>query len=170
MVNNQFILATGARASTIKNIKINDLDFDNRGIIYRHLKNKSLAIVPMTQNIEKLLRQYLKIWDLTSVYLFPDIQGNQLTTTVLGHALYKFCKARSVNPTGPHALRHTFASKFIKNGRNAFVLQRILNHSDLTMTRKYVRLYSNDLNEGFKEFCPLDNLLKVKKIKRNSFL
>jgi integrase/recombinase XerD len=162
-----FIMATGARASTIKNVKKEDLDFENKGIIYRHLKNKSLTIIPMTQTIEKLLKQYLHIWDLTGTYLFPDIHGSQLTTTALGHSLYKFCKARDVNPTGPHSFRHTFASKFIKNGGNAFVLQKILNHSDLTMTRKYVRLYSNDLSEGFKEFCPLDNLLKVKKIKRN---
>ncbi len=161
-----FIMATGARASTIKNIKIEDLDFENKGIIYKHLKNKSLAIIPMTQTIEKLFTQYLYIWDLTTEYLFPDIHGNQLTTTALGHAIYKFCRDRGVKPTGPHVLRHTFASKFIKNGGNAFVLQRILNHSDLTMTRKYVRLYSNDLSEGFKEFCPLDNLSKKTSIRR----
>lgn len=161
-----FIMATGARASTIKNIKKEDIDFENKGIIYRHLKNKALAIIPMTQTIEKLLRQYLHVWDLTSVYLFPDIHGNQLTTTALSHSLYNFCKARGVKPTGPHALRHTFASKFIKNGGNAFVLQRILNHSDLTMTRKYVRLFSNELSEGFTDFCPLDNLSKNIKINR----
>jgi integrase/recombinase XerD len=161
-----FIMATGARASTIKNIKKEDIDFENKGIIYRHLKNKSIAIIPMTQTIEKIFRQYLHVWDLATVYLFPDIHGNQLTTTALGHSMYKFCKERGVKPAGPHALRHTFASKFIKNGGNAFVLQRILNHSDLTMTRKYVRLYSNDLSEGFKEFCPLDNLSKKTSIRR----
>lgn len=37
-----------------------------------------------------------------------------------------------------HALRHTFASNFMKNGGNIKVLQKVLGHKDVTMTMRYV--------------------------------
>ena len=39
-----------------------------------------------------------------------------------------------------HVLRHTFASHFMMNGGNILVLQKLLGHSSLTMTKRYAHL------------------------------
>lgn len=153
-----FILGTGARASTLIHMKVEDLDFSNRNITYQYLKNKSFAIIPMSISLERILKLYLNTWDIKCEWLFPNKYGKQLSVNALTHSIVKACKKNGIKSKGPHALRHTFAGQFIMNGGNAFILQRLLNHTDLTMTRKYVRIYSNDIKDGFMEYCPLDKL------------
>jgi len=54
--------------------------------------------------------------------------------------------------------RHTFAKQWILNGGYIFRLQKILGHSDLTVVKEYVHMFSNDLAIDFDKFNPLDNL------------
>lgn len=156
------ILSTGARVSTVCNIKIKDVNFSSNELTYTHLKNKKTAIIPLSNSISNILREYLNIWDLQGDYLFCSVSGNKLTTSALAQALSKYCKRRGVKSLGPHALRHSFARSWIRNGGGAFQLQQMLTHSDLTMTKKYVRLFSDDLHEDIKLYSPLDNLRKSK--------
>ena len=154
-----FILATGARSSTVRNIKIEDLDFKNHTVTYRHLKNKKVAVIPLTTQIERILHSFIRTWDTQSEFLFPDIKGGQLTEGALKLSFARYCKKRKLRVIYPHALRHSFSRLFIKNGGNAFVLQQMLTHSSLEMTRKYVRLFSDDIRDNnFDRYNPLSVL------------
>ena len=158
-----FILATGARSSTVRNIRIDDLDFRNHTVTYRHLKNKKVAVIPLTSQIERILHGFIRTWDTGSDFLFCDIKGDQLSSNALKLSFVRYCKARGLRSIYPHALRHTFARMFIKNGGNAFVLQQMLTHSSLDMTRKYVRLFSDDIRDnGFDSYNPLSVLSNAK--------
>ncbi|MFW2597809.1 tyrosine-type recombinase/integrase [Aliarcobacter butzleri] len=39
-----------------------------------------------------------------------------------------------------HSLRHTFASHLAINGTPIFTIQKLMNHKDIRMTLKYVKL------------------------------
>ena len=162
-----FILATGARASTVVNIKKEDINFQEKYVTYTHLKNKSLANIPLSNSIINILNNYMRTWDFDSEYLFTDMYSNNLTVSALRQALIKYCKRRNITPRGPHSLRHSFSRQWIKAGGGTFQLQKMLTHSDLTMTRHYVNLFSEDLKNDVEEYSPLESFIKTnKKIKR----
>ena len=158
-----FILATGARSSTVRNIKIEDIDFKNHSVTYRHLKNKKVAVIPLTTQIERILHGFIRTWDTQSEFLFCDVKGGQLSEGALKLSFAHYCKKRGMRVIYPHALRHSFARMFIKNGGNAFVLQQMLTHSTLDMTRRYVRLFSDDIRDNdFESYNPLSVLSNPK--------
>lgn len=157
MVNT--VLATGARAATLCNMKVTDIDFIRKEIALAHTKNKKAQIIPLSATLEGVLKEYTKKFGLTN-YLFPNIGDEQLTSNAISHAFSKYCEDREVEQTNIHGLRHSFARSWIKNGGSAFALQKILGHQQMTMTQRYVKLYSDDLKEGYEDFSPLDNIKK----------
>lgn len=163
-----FCLSTGARASTITNLKIEDIDFNRKEILYRHLKNRSVSIVPLSPSLEKILLEYLNVWKQQKPnWLFPEIGETQLTVSGLSQSLKRYCIKRGVKCRGIHSLRHTFARMFIKNGGNSFVLQKMLTHSNISTTQRYVKLFGSDLHNDINAYSPLDNL-KIKSSRKQT--
>ncbi len=158
-----WILATGNRASTVCNVKIQDLSFSKREITLTLTKNNKPQIIPMSSSLETVLKEYIRVWrkdaDPTA-FLFCNVGEEQLTTNALRLSFAKYCKDRGVEKTSIHGLRHTFAKGWIKNNGNTFALQKMLGHSTLDMTRKYVNLFNEDIKEDFDSYNPLDNLKK----------
>lgn len=173
MIN--WVLGTGNRARTICNVKIADVDFKAKEITLRETKAKKVQIIPLSSSLAIALKDYIKLWRSgvdADAYLFPNIGEQQLTTHGLGDAFERYAKSREVYKYNIHGLRHTFAKKWVQGNGNLFVLQRVLGHSTLDMTRRYVNLFSEDLKEDYDEFSPLDNLKsntkRTQKVKRNT--
>ena len=158
-----WVLDNGNRASTICNIKIQDIDFSNRGVLLNRTKNKKPQIIPISSTLEKVLKEYIKIWRWNAKqedYLFPNVGNEQLTRNALRISFARYCKDRGVEKTSIHGLRHSFAKGWIVNNGNSLKLQKMLGHSTLDMTRKYVNLFNEDLKEDFDNHSPLSNLKK----------
>jgi integrase len=57
----------------------------------------------------------------------------------------------------PHLIRDSAASHRAMSGMPAFLLQKLLGHTTIQMTEKYVHLVDNEkLKVAFKQFSPLD--------------
>lgn len=172
-----WVLATGNRCSTIIDVRIGDIDFRRGEISLHHTKNKKAQIIPLSSSLETILKEYLKMWRNggkdKDAWLFPNVGEEKLTTGALQNAFSKYCKARGCSHTNLHGLRHNFAKLWIKNNGDMYKLQKILGHSSLDMTRKYVNMFSEDIKEDFDRFSPLDSIKRKQKrtqtIKRSDF-
>lgn len=158
-----WVLGTGNRASTICDVKIKDINFHRKEITLSHTKNKKSQIIPLSSSLETVLKEYIRMWRKGAGlfdYLFPNIGEEKLTTNALRLSFARYCKDRGCEHTNIHGLRHSFARGWVKNNGNQFALQKILGHSKLTMTSKYVKLYSEDIKDDFDKFNPLDTIKK----------
>lgn len=157
-VFSNYLLATGNRISSILELKIKDLDFDNCLIQVDKTKNRKSQIIPMSKALSGILREYLLYRKgEEDEYVFCNCYGKKAELRTYQNMLYKYNRNRGVQKTSAHLYRHTFAKKWILNGGDIFRLQKILGHSDLTVVREYVNMFSKDLSIDFELFNPLDN-------------
>ena len=56
---------------------------------------------------------------------------------------------------GPHSLRHTFATTYLRRGGDLYHLSRILGHSNVRTTDIYLHLVSADLIEDHRRVSPV---------------
>lgn len=153
------VYATGLRASTLCNMIIDDIDFDDREIRIAKQKNKKYGNLPLSSTLASCLKEYIKMFlkdESKTFWLFPSFTGDKFNAGALNHSLKKYCENRGVDPKGIHAVRHNFARDFIKNGGGEYRLQKFLQHSDIKMSQHYVKLFTDDLREGLESISPLD--------------
>ncbi len=156
-----YLIATGNRASTVLNIKISDINFDDMTIHLRKVKNRRQQIVPLSPALKEILADYLKTWEWTEDdYLFPSNEGKQLSLHSFQGSIARYNISRGVSKTSIHLFRHTFAKNFILAGGGMVQLQALLGHSTMDMTRHYVNIYGLDLKRDIERLNPLDNMLK----------
>lgn len=160
-----YLLATGNRISTVVNLKICDLDFDNMLIKLTTTKNKRQQIIPMAQSLKIILMEYLNIrGGNLNDYVFCTETGTQASVRTLEDNLKHYNHKRGITKTSSHLFRHTFAKNWILNGGDIFRLQKLLGHSDLTIVKEYVSMFDKDLLLDFDKYNPLD-MLNIKNTK-----
>ncbi|MDR1410421.1 MAG: tyrosine-type recombinase/integrase [Oscillospiraceae bacterium] len=155
-----YMLGTGNRAGTIVSVQIEDLDFEGNIIILKKLKGRKQYVIPISRSLAAILREYLSYRKgEPGEPLFCTAYGKPMTTDILEKEIARYNRKRGVEKTSLHMFRHTFAKQWILNGGDIFRLQKILGHSSLEMVRKYVNMFSDDLQRGFDSFNPLENYL-----------
>ena len=158
------LIGTGIRRGTLICLKLSDLDLLNGFMSMSHTKNGKANVVPLSSSLLIILREYLLLSKLPAdSFLFPDTYGNQMKPYRLSHVVATYNRKHEVTKTSVHAYRHTYAKLMIMNGCDVFKLQKLLGHSSLEMTRRYVELYSIDLKQGYDEINPLDRLVVNRK-------
>lgn len=154
-----FLLSTGIRQNSLVNIKTRDVDFDNRIVYVNTTKNRKPLIIPLNEDIIKILQEYLQYrGGKPDDWLFCSVYGEQLTKSSNYHALWDYCHERGIETTGVHRFRHTFAKKWTTMGGSVVVLQKILGHSSLAITEGYLNLLTSDLKSEMDEINIIRNL------------
>ena len=159
-----FLMNSGCRSASIRNIQNRDVDLDARQVILRHNKNGKIQTVPLCSQMVSILREYMPIRGGKSEdYLFCDQYGGMLSMNGLRLAIARHNQSRGVAKTSAHLYRHTFARKYLVDcGGDAFMLQRLLGHSTLKMTKHYCSIYDADIARNFDRISPLAQITKPK--------
>ena len=165
-----FLMNSGCRAATIRNIQNRDVDMEARQVILRHNKNGKIQVIPLCSVMINILRDYMAVRKgAPEEYLFCNQYGDMLSQNALRLAVARYNQSRGVQKTSTHLFQHTFARKYLVDcGGDAFMLQRLLGHSTLKMTKHYCTIYDADLANNFDRVSPLAQMNQPKeKIKRH---
>jgi len=156
-------LDTGLRLNELITLKQSKIDFVIGEMTVMGKGNKERK-VPIGSQAKKALIDYLtkerpepvNPRDADCVYLNADRQP--ISNEVVEKVFQRVKKAAALPNFYPHICRHTFSVRYLINGGDVFSLQKILGHSSLEMTRKYVNLASGDVKDKHRQFSPMDNL------------
>lgn len=135
-------LDTGLRLNEALGLRLCDVNLQE-GTLLVMGKGRKERKVPYGQTLKGLLARYLQQRGTLAgqELVFVNQYGQRLTGRRIQQYFKHYAqKAGIQKPVHPHLLRHTFALNFILQGGNPFILQEILGHTTLEMTRRYVSL------------------------------
>jgi len=156
-------LDTGLRLNELITLKQSKIDFVMGELTVVGKGNKERKVLVGSQ-AKKALIDYLtkerpdpeNPRDADCVYLNAD--RHPISPEVVEKVFQRVKKAAGLAHFYPHICRHTFSVRYLINGGDVFSLQKILGHTSLEMTRKYVNLASGDVKDKHRKFSPMDNL------------
>ena len=155
------LFSTGLRLGSLVNIKVSDIDFDTQTLNLRHTKNHEALIIPLSKSILAILKKYIRISSRDKDdWLFCNVYGDKLIKSTISHDLVEYNRRRGVDKTGIHRWRHTFAKYWVLNGGSVVVLSRLLGHSDLKITQRYINLLVTDMKKEVDEIDILNKFCK----------
>lgn len=151
----EMLYATGLRVSELINIRIRDIDFNNRRIVVMGKGSKERTVY-YGEYAEEVLKKYLDTHTRKEHgYLFVNQRGEQLTDRGVRYIIDKIMEKLSVKThVTPHVLRHTFATDMLNNGCDIKVVQELLGHSSLKATEIYTHVTNESLKKVYYECFP----------------
>ncbi len=151
------IYASGLRNGEACRLQVQDILSPTMQIFVRESKrNRQRYTILASDNLE-LLRRYWYEAGRPLHWLFPGEQtDHHLSVKTVRRYLERACaKAGIQKKITVHTLRHCFATHFLEDGHSLLSLSRLLGHSSLSSTSRYVALAQPD-KMGLRS--PLDGL------------
>jgi integrase len=138
-------LGCAMRVSEVINLKIADIDGDRSVIHIRNAKGRKDRIVPVSDELLKILRDYYKAYR-PKVYLF----NGQFSDTYSAASCNKIMK-KYIHPKAHfHQLRHSGATHIHETGTDIATISKFLGHNSVKTTM----IYTHVSNEALKRIRP----------------
>lgn len=151
---------TGLRISDLLKLKWNDVLTDKGkfkdDIYIREGKTGKEKVFPINNNAENALKRLLDSLSIAnySQSIFVSRQGN--FRGISRHSAYRIvneaCKAVGVpGKIGTHTLRKTWGYWAWKRGIPLPIIMEVLNHSNITVTKRYLGITQDEINKAYME-------------------
>tara|TARA_Y100000310_G_scaffold159627_1_gene159302 strand:- start:60541 stop:61362 length:822 start_codon:yes stop_codon:yes gene_type:complete len=151
----KLLYSSGLRVSELTNLKINDLEFEEKIGWVRKGKGSKDRMFLLSDSLIIDIKNHLKTLSEDEIYLFPG-----KNTTLTPRNIQKIIettgkKANIKKQVTPHKLRHSFATHLLSDGVDIRFIQSLLGHTNLNTTQIYTHVSGEQLK---KIKSPLDNL------------
>jgi site-specific recombinase XerD len=155
----ELLYGSGLRVGELCGLRVDDVDAA-RATVRVTGKGSKERLAPMSAPAVELAREWLtrgraafagRIAGAEAVdALFLNRAGRALGPRDVRRILDR----RSLAPTHPHALRHTFATHLLDGGADLRIVQELLGHSDLATTQLYTHVSKERLRVVYEASHP----------------
>lgn len=149
---------SGMRVSDIVKLNVNDVRNSN-GTMKEHItiiekKTKKLKKFPLCNNLLVEMEKYTRNM-AQGEFLFCSRKGKNkpITTTQAYRIIVNAGERVGIKNIGTHTMRKTFGYHHYKKFKDIAILQEILNHSDPSITLRYIGINQDEINRAYKTFC-----------------
>ena len=142
------IYSCGLRRGELLGLKLNDIDSKRNIVIIRQAKGRKDRIVPLSQKVLVMLREYYTIYK-PKIWLFEGQGANEMYSekslqSVLKQALQK---TQITKPVTLHWLRHSYATHLLESGTDLRYIQELLGHNSSKTTEIYTHVSTKNLQQ-----------------------
>ena len=149
---------TGMRRSELINLRVGDVDFEQKQIKVKGKRNKE-RLIPLSDGLLNSIEKYMG----GRSHHFSDV-GENLFLTERGKPFYDKLVYDLVNSylsiistkqkKSPHMLRHSFATHLLNRGADLNAVKTLLGHSNLAATQVYTHGSIDQLKKVFNQAHP----------------
>lgn len=159
------ILDCGIRVGEACELRIEDIDLKQGLINVRGevSKTRTFRQLPVSQYTNKLLQDLIGLSkEYECEYLFMSTYGGKIKKENLILSFRRIGERAGIKDRcTPYVFRHTFATNAVKSSKlDLFTLQRIMGHSSLVTTRRYVQLENTDLINKHSKASMIDRYIR----------
>ena len=156
-----FLLDTGARASEVANVNLDNLD-PGTGRVKVFGKGSKERYVYLGRRALSALWLYIHNErpepaqaNCRRIFLTQD--SYPMTRHTVRQIIYGLAKRAGIHAS-PHQFRHTAAIEHLRHGMDLLSVQRLLGHEDIAVTRRYlIALNDQDVERQAHRSSPSDN-------------
>ena len=152
----ELLYGSGLRVSELCGLRHEDLDLA-RAEVRVWGKGSKQRLVPLSDPAVAALQAWLQdhrasfvTVDTPAAAVFLNQRGRAMTPRDVRRVIDR----RSVVPTHPHALRHTFATHLLDGGADLRAVQELLGHADIATTQIYTHVSRERLREVHRSSHP----------------
>ena len=153
---------TGLRMKELVNLRTDEVDLQTRRISLVG-KGRKPRVIPIPHLLVDVLREYLDELRPSlpkSAYVFANPNGNRSLRGRYGpRALHNLVveAGTSAGVAGrhfAHRWRHSYATSLVRRGEDIHVVQRLMGHSNIATTTRYLHLSDADLIDAIDRAFP----------------
>ena len=150
----ELLYATGIRVSELVNIRLSDINLNER-IIKVLGKGSKERIVIFNNHTKKAIDIYLNdgyhIFNkVNSGYLILNKDGNKLSERYVRNIINKLVINAGLDiKISPHTFRHTFATDMLEDGSDLMTVKELLGHESLNTTSIYTHVTNEQIRKVY---------------------
>jgi integrase len=129
-----FALNTGLRCGDIFKLQWEEVDFEQRRLVFLVQKTSKLLKLPLNDSAYSVLQAWQAIGKGPYVF-YNQMTGDRFRDVKNG--LKKACQQAQIKHTTWHVFRHTFASRLVRDGVDIVTVKELMGHSTVLVTMRY---------------------------------
>jgi integrase len=140
---------SGLRISDLLKLTVEDVS--GEGTIVREKKTQKVKSFLLSNTCQRAIKEYLEQTGIISGTLFPSKKDKTkpITSRQAWHILKEAAEFVGITGNiGTHTLRKTFGYWAFKQGVDPYYIMRALNHSSLAITKIYIGIEQEELDEN----------------------
>lgn len=148
----ELLLASGARVSELTALKIGDINFDTMAVQIRKGKGGKARTTYINHLAKTHLLKYLMERKDTGDYLFYNKKHEPLNAGGVRFILNSIAERADIENVHPHRFRRTFASGMASRGMDIQEIRKLLGHSSLNTTLKYIHTSDEQVHTSYLKY------------------
>ncbi|MEO7119479.1 MAG: tyrosine-type recombinase/integrase [Ginsengibacter sp.] len=153
--------ACGLRVSEVVSLKVKHIDGQRKTIFIEKAKGKKDRVVSLNPNMLIMLREYYKQYQPKDYLFEGQFEKEHLSERSMQQVMQKAKTKAGIKQDGSmHMLRHSFATHLLDKGIDVVFIQKLLGHSNIKTTLRYLHVTNKDLVHILSPLEDIEDLLK----------